>query len=987
MRARKPTSLAVAFLLLLGTAGVAVAQEETGNVYVRVLDTDGAPLPGVTVELSGMGAPRIMVTNTAGEARFLGLDPGQVSLRASLEGFSTVEYPNIEVRVARNTAIEVQLSGAIGEVITVTSESPLLDERKVAAGTTITQVELESIPTARDPWSVLNQTPSVVTDRINVGGNESGQQAVFRAPAVSDDENDFMVDGVVITDMAAIGSSSTYFDFDQFTEMQFSTGGTDVTKASAGVSLNLVTKRGTNEFRGSGRYFLTDADGYFGALEQGDSNIDSELAPGQESLSGNQINNVLDFGFEAGGPVMKDRVWLWGSWGKNDIKMFAAGGTPDDTFLENSAIKVNAQLMSANSLVASFNNGEKQKFGRNAGPGFDTDATWNQRGPTGIYKVEDTHVFNSNLFLTGTWSKVDGGFAVVSQGVVRAGCSGLDCPFSVEPLFDEDFVRKNSYYQYPSSRPSEELKADGSYFFNSGSSMTHELKYGARLREFESSTQFLYPGRNIAHYAGVWWGISDPDIDVVEGARGSWPSVNQNYTSLWAQDTMSLSKWTINAGLRWDIQDGENPAELIPANPAFPEILPAIDFPGNDADGLEWNTISPRVGVTYALGEERKTLIRGSYSRFAQALYNDVIGNLNPTGFSWAYQTFEDLNGNNMWDGPEEPATLFGWSGFDPEDPTAVSSPNRNDPGLDPAMTDEIILGAEHSFLPEFVVGANFTMRQVTDIIDDLRLIRDASGVERVETLDDYVIVRQHEQTLPDGTVVNYPEWNLREGLSPTGGTYLTNGGREREYTGIGLNWTKRLANQWMMRGFVNYALTDKWIVPDTFMTYTEGRNPSVGKSDCDGCTYAVQSAGSGNKSDVYLQTGWSWNLNGMYQVMPDRPWGFNVAANLYGRQGTALPYYDNYTGPGDGINRSISVVADTDDFRTDDVFMTDVRLEKEFAATSGMSFTFSIDGFNVFNENYVLQRERRLNSSRANYLDETVSPRIWRLGVRLNWR
>ncbi len=405
MKTTKGLSLAAVLILLLSTAGIAVAQEETGNVYVKVLDTGGNPLPGVTVELTGMGAAKIMVTNTAGEVRFLGIDPGTVSLKASLEGFSTLEYPSVNVRVARNTSIEVQLTEAVGEVITVTAESPLLDERKVATGTSVTQVELESIPTARDPWSIVSQTPSVVVDRINVGGNESGQQAVFRAPGVSDDENDFMVDGVQITDMAAIGSSPTYYDFDQFSEMQFSTGGNDITKAAAGVSVNLVTKRGTNEFRGSARYLLTDAAGYFGALEQGESNVEDKLAPGQDSISGNQIDRILDFGFEGGGPLVRDRVWLWGSWGRNDIRQFAAGGTPDNTELENMAIKLNAQIANPNSLVASFNNGEKQKFGRNAGPSFEADATWNQRGPTGVYKVEDTHIFNSNLFLTGTWAE------------------------------------------------------------------------------------------------------------------------------------------------------------------------------------------------------------------------------------------------------------------------------------------------------------------------------------------------------------------------------------------------------------------------------------------------------------------------------------------------------------------------------------------------------------------------------------------------------
>ena len=125
----------------------------------------------------------------------------------------------------------------------------------------ISQVELEKIPTARDPWSVLSQTPGVLVDRINVGGNESGQQSTSVAPGSSDDENAMPFSSTVfeITDMAAIGASPTYYDFDQFTEMQFSTGGTDVTKnGRRRVGVNLVTKRGTNEFRGSARFLVTD---------------------------------------------------------------------------------------------------------------------------------------------------------------------------------------------------------------------------------------------------------------------------------------------------------------------------------------------------------------------------------------------------------------------------------------------------------------------------------------------------------------------------------------------------------------------------------------------------------------------------------------------------------------------------------------------------------------------------------------------------------
>ena len=199
---------ALGLAVLLGAAGAAFAQEETGNVFVVVSDTEGTLLPGVTVTLTGIGAPRVQVSNAQGEVRFLGLDPGSYGLTAELDSFSTVEYPSIDVRVARNTNLEVTLDAAVEEVITVTSESPLLDERKLSTGTTISQVELEKIPTARDPWSVLSQTPGVMVDRVNVGGNESGQQSTFTGTRRRrSDENAFMVDGVEITDMAAIGAS------------------------------------------------------------------------------------------------------------------------------------------------------------------------------------------------------------------------------------------------------------------------------------------------------------------------------------------------------------------------------------------------------------------------------------------------------------------------------------------------------------------------------------------------------------------------------------------------------------------------------------------------------------------------------------------------------------------------------------------------------------------------------------------------------------
>ena len=430
--------LTIALLLL---ATVVSAQEEVGGLYGTVTDSNGEALPGVSVNLDGMGAGKTQITDIQGKYRFLGLDPGAYSLKAALDGFSTVEYPRLDLRAGRNTTVEIQLTPAIGEVITVTSETPLLDERKIAQGSILTQVDLEAIPTARDPWAVLNQAPGVLVDRVNVGGNESAQMSIFVAPGAEAKDNHYLIDGVEITDLM-FGQAPTYFDFDQFSQFELSTGGGEITKLTAGVSINMVTKRGTNEFRGSARYVVADADGYLGVLKQGEPTLDpGELGEGQdEAITGNRINRNQEYGFEAGGPALRNRLWLWGSWGNTITNTFAANGLPEEFALENVAVKLNAQITAANSLVASWTTGNKTSDARGAGPTRRPEATWRQRGPTDIMKIEDTHMFGSSLFVSGSWGRVGGGFQLMGRGGPG--------PEDPEPLFDSDGVLKQNIWSF-----------------------------------------------------------------------------------------------------------------------------------------------------------------------------------------------------------------------------------------------------------------------------------------------------------------------------------------------------------------------------------------------------------------------------------------------------------------------------------------------------------------------------------------------------------
>jgi hypothetical protein len=1013
----------VAALLLL--AGVpAFAQLQTGNLYVTVKDDQGAALPGVTVTLSGGGAPQVQVSNAQGQARFLSLAPGSYALKAELEGFSTIDYPNIVINVGRNTSIEVTMNAAVEDVITVTAESPLLDERRISTGATVAQTELEKIPTARDPWAILQTTPGVLTDRINVGGNESGQQSQYVGPGSDGSQAVWSVDGMVITDMAALGSSPAYYDFDAFEEMQVTTGGSDTTIATGGVVLNMVTKRGTNEWRGSGRYYDTDESRQSDLeFDEGDLSDAGPFRTGAGAVTpqtsfkqGNRIVSVKDYGAEVGGPIVKDRLWIWGSYGRNKVDLLTISDVSDFTDLESKNAKLNAQIAANNSATAFYFDSEKVKIGRNAGPTRTQPTTWNQGGfgdtPT-AYKVEDTHIFSSNFYLTGMYSHVNGGFQLVPQG----GFEPTDLPASL----GDDGIWQNSFLLYQTGRPQDQYKLDASNFFNTAS-LSHELKFGATYREAEVTTLSRWGGGGYL-IGCVALGFGSTCNQTIFGfpfafaalARDSDLDVKQDYTSAYVQDTLTAGNLTVNLGVRYDKQEATNNPGSVAASPTAPSILPSVSFAGSGA-GFEWSDITPRLGLTYALGAERKTLLRASYSRFADQLGTGFSTWTNPLalpGYVYYLTTQLAVPGTPPID-PSQFLIPFGRSSNVHPTTGQLLNSNGVDSSFSAPLTDELLFGVEHALLPEFVVGVNLTYRNLTNLSDSDLLVFDGStaaceaasdplqcpafiatgSLGRRATAADFEPTT-FTQAMPDGSTRTITNWRLRNGVSTRGGEFLYNGGTESTYTGAALVFNKRLANRWMLRGNLTYADWE-W---DVDQSDCENPTLTLGGSGVGslggGCVLngdpVLQGSGtgSGSKGGIYINSQWSYSVNGLYQIAPDRPWGFNVALNMTGREGYPIPYFrqlgGNLARENFSVNR-VQVTDGQDEFRLDDVHMIDARIEKEFTF-SDFGLTIGADVFNIFNEAYILQRQHRLQIGTSNNVTEITSPRVIRLGARLSFR
>src|SRR5207249_3432896 len=184
------------------------------------------------------------------------------------------------------------------------------------------------------------------------------------------------------------------------------------------------------------------------------------------------------------------------------------------------------------------------------------------------------------------------------------------------------------------------------------------------------------------------------------------------YWSGYASDTITADRLTISAGLRYDDQKGTALASSVPSNPLFSSILPGASAPARD--GVHWQDVSPRFGLTYAIGEQRRTLARASYARYANQLGGFPNNQLSAIpGVAYAYYPWNDANKNNLIDPGEldTSGSPVRTVNFNPANPSSPISVNNIDPNLKSQKTDEIVAGIGHELFANFAVDVAYTYR------------------------------------------------------------------------------------------------------------------------------------------------------------------------------------------------------------------------------------------------------------------------------------
>ena len=190
--------------------------------------------------------------------------------------------------------------------------TPVVDTKRTTVGGTFDLDQLQNIPTARDPWMIIYMAPGIQLGGTNVGGSSSGSQPAISSRGTTANVQ-WNMEGGATTDLQS-NTSASYYNFDALEQLQVINGGGDVSVQSSGVSINLITKSGSNVFKGSGTGTLTNDAMQF-------QNVDAELFSRGTGgfLSGAPLNRVTNITGEYGGPIIRNKLWFWGNADHQDI--------------------------------------------------------------------------------------------------------------------------------------------------------------------------------------------------------------------------------------------------------------------------------------------------------------------------------------------------------------------------------------------------------------------------------------------------------------------------------------------------------------------------------------------------------------------------------------------------------------------------------------------------------------------------------------------
>jgi hypothetical protein len=911
-----------ALIMALALGGAAFAQgggaSSTGTIQGRVADAQGAVLPGVSVTATSPALiqPQTTVTSETGNYRFPAVPPGTYSVTFELAGFNTLKRDAISITLGFTAQLNVELALAtLQETVTVSGSSPVIDTSTTRVQQNFKMEQLQSIPNGRDMWALLAVTPSVMMGRTDVGGNRAGTQTGYSAYGQTGQVR-VLIEGINTTE--GTGGAGFYFDYASLEEAFLGTSGQSAEMPNPGVQSQFIARSGSNTFQGE--YHL---DWYNNAMQG--SNIPEEYtvptafnnSPIREHS--NEIDRYYDHDINLGGPIVKDKVWIFGTYREQFNAVAQPNFTFDSTFdtkLWNPVVKGTWQVNQKNKVIGYYQWGQKVQANRLPFATYtyaSPEQTFKQDSGSWVYKAEWNSTISDKLYLEARYGDFGYYFPLYTN--------------SPDNFFWHDtgrLVSEGAHQKQQLDRDRKQYTGAATYFLDTATG-NHTLKMGAEFLQekswegFESrrgGTSGIEQIYNNGASTQVIFGI--PTASCVVGSMAAHDCLTSiaalDQVGAFLTDTWAIGKTTINAGVRYDRYHAWLPEQEQLAGTVGPVVVAGKTFA--ETHFYTWNSFAPRVGVVYDLGGDGRTVLKGNYGLYWHNPGAAIGGNANPnTANKSATYTWVDANGDQRWQ-PGEETVRTG---------AALEGNLTIDPNIKNPYTHEASVWLERQMTDTMGARVGFVYKTEDDLIATFQPGRPPSAFTVPYAFNDNG-VDGRAGTADDRTLTFYGMPNSQAANFPITETQM-NVDQYSRYKTIEASVNKRYGSRWSgSAGFGYTMMTDFPNGPQ--------RNP--------------------NNPGVEDRTLWTFKASGSY----DAPWGIRLSPVLRHQSGVnyartvtiSAPAALGLTATSSQNAGTVAYVEPMDANREDNIWVFDVRAEKSINLSSRVRIRAYFDAFNLTN-------------------------------------
>ncbi len=672
---RKQIALTFVFLAGLAFLGPPVTQAQTvfeGKVTGTVTDESGESLPGVNIEITGTAimGKRVAVTSDRGTFVFLNVPPGRFTLTASLPGFKTWVQANLALGAGSTLEVNPMMQvGSIDEQITVTAASPIIDVKTSSVDSRLDKELLAKLPTSRDAFYDLALTTPGMFD-VGSSGSWLPSPTAYGGSSM---ENVFLVNGVNTTNpRGAAYGSLVKVNYNAVEEVRVVALGSRAEYGSfSGAAIDVLTRSGSNRFHGNLAYYTELRGGFFREnypiTETGDPNVplsaphDWLFYLAGDRLAGETKKN-WEGNFTIGGPIVKDKVWFYGA-----FDYIRSATLPVNWSLLNNYtgrygdFKVSAEPLRNTRAWVSFhfenNKGDGTSWGTE--PNWDTTMTYG----TG----------SKNKTLSAQWQWLPSSTAIFTAKYL--GFWTDDQPFVPDDAPDHPGYINwwkwgpnfgiNGAFPYIEAQKSNRQTIQGDVTTYVEDFLgEHDIKFGVQYTKgrgnwmggyFQNYANFAYP-------LGGWWGYYQGQGYAIWALQTqTWynyggfgfadgllfynnKTIDNPFLTVRTADSLGLffdDQWsptkrlTFNLGFRFDrmttkygqgkvFEYLDQPTDVNDPN------LGVLRTRASSGNIFDFKTISPRLGITYQLTKDGRTVLRANYGRYYMPLAVEFLRRFGP---------------------------------------------------------------------------------------------------------------------------------------------------------------------------------------------------------------------------------------------------------------------------------------------------------------------------------------------------------------------